>query len=150
MAQSLAKLHLHIVFSTKNRQALIGDAVRTRLHGYLAEVVAVTGSHALVINSMDDHVHILCDLHRTVAVSDLIELIKIRSSRWMKEQGRPGFAWQSGFAAFAVSAGDVPMITTYIERQRDHHRQQSFQDELRDFLRRNHVEWDERYVWADE
>jgi REP element-mobilizing transposase RayT len=121
--------------------------MRERLHGYLAEVVAGTGSHAVAINSVEDHMHVLCDLHRTVAVSTVVERMKSASSKWMQEQGQAAFAWQGGYGAFAVSMGAVAEVVAYIAEQREHHRGRSFQEEMRELLRRNQVEWDERYVW---
>jgi REP element-mobilizing transposase RayT len=149
MSQSLARLHVHLVFGTKNRAPLISDSIRDALHRYLAVVLQNLGCPATLINSVEDHVHILFELGRTVALSTAVEDVKKASSKWIKTQG-PEFAefsWQAGYGAFAVSESNAPAVREYIAGQREHHRVKSFQDEYRAFLERHQISYDERYVW---
>jgi REP element-mobilizing transposase RayT len=149
MPQSLARLHVHLVFSTKNREPFITDGVRDHLHGYMASVLQNLGCAPVLINSMEDHAHLLFDLSRTVALSQAVEDVKKSSSKWMKTNG-PGcaaFAWQSGYGAFAVSESNVEAVREYIANQREHHRVRTFQEEYRGFLKRHGIAYDERYVW---
>ena len=149
MPQSLARLHVHLVFSTKNRERYITDGVREALHAYMASVLQNLGCAPVLINSVEDHVHILFDLSRTVSISQAVEDVKKSSSKWIKTQGPEfaGFAWQSGYGAFAVSESNVEMVREYIARQQEHHRKTTFQEEYRLFLERHRVVFDERYVW---
>lgn len=149
MPQSLARLHIHLIFSTKNRERLISDDVRDSLHAYMATVLQTRGCSPVLINSVEDHVHILFDLARTVTVSSTVEAVKKASSKWIKTQSAAfaSFAWQAGFGAFAVSESNVPAVRDYIAGQQEHHRKKSFQDEYRAFLVRHGVDFDERYVW---
>jgi REP element-mobilizing transposase RayT len=149
MAQSLARVHLHLIFSTKNRQALLLENIRLDLHAYMATVLNHLGCRALLINSMDDHVHLLFDLGRTVSISAAVEEVKKSSSKWMKTKGElfSQFAWQAGYGAFAVSESNVAEVRAYIANQTEHHRQRSFQEEYRSFLERHGLAYDERYVW---
>ena len=103
----------------------------------------------MLINSVEDHVHVLFELARTVAVSAAVEEVKKASSKWIKTQGAEfaGFAWQAGYGAFAVSESNVPAVREYIAGQQQHHRKKSFQEEYRAFLERHRVAFDERYVW---
>ena len=149
MSQSLARLHVHLVFGTKNRAPLISDSIRDALHRYLAVVLQNLGCPTTLINSVEDHVHILFELGRTVALSTAVEDVKKASSKWIKTQG-PEFAefsWQAGYGAFAVSESNVPAVREYIAGQREHHRVKSFQEEYRAFLERHQISYDERYVW---
>jgi hypothetical protein len=57
------------------------------------------------------------------------------------------FAWQSGYGAFAVSQSNLATVQDYIANQTEHHRTRSFQDELRTFLERHGLAYDEKYVW---
>jgi REP element-mobilizing transposase RayT len=149
MPQSLARLHVHLIFSTKHRQRLVTDPVRDSLHAYMATVLRNLDCAPVLINSVEDHVHILFDLARTVSVSQAVEQVKKSSSKWIKTQGAEfaGFAWQAGYGAFAVSEPNVPAVRDYIARQQEHHRRKSFQEEYRAFLERHGVAFDERYVW---
>jgi putative transposase len=102
-----------------------------------------------LINSVEDHVHILLELGRTLNVSRAVEDVKKSSSKWIKTQGAEftEFAWQAGYGAFAVSESNVQAVRDYISDQWEHHRHKSFQEEYRAFLERHHVAYDERYVW---
>ncbi len=104
---------------------------------------------ALIINSVEDHVHVLFILHRTVALSSAVGKLKSSSSKWLKTQSDQlaAFAWQTGFGAFSVSESNVAAVRQYIENQKEYHRKVSFQNELRSFLSKHRVEYDERYLW---
>lgn len=149
MPQSLARLHVHLVFSTKDRVPKISDAVRDSLHAYMGVILKNLGCVPIYINSVEDHVHILTDLSRTVSVSQVIEDVKKTSSKWIKSQGAEfsRFAWQSGYGAFAVSESNVGAVRKYIATQKEHHQKKSFQDEYRQFLRRHRISFDEQYLW---
>ncbi|HEY4930914.1 MAG TPA: IS200/IS605 family transposase [Terriglobales bacterium] len=149
MPQSLARLHIHLIFSTKNREPILHDTVRDSLHRYMATVLQNLGCPPVLINSVTDHVHILFELGRTVAVSNAVEEVKKTSSKWIKTQGPEfaRFAWQAGYGAFAVSQSNVTTVRQYIAGQQQHHRKKSFQEEYRAFLQRHNVPFDENYVW---
>jgi REP-associated tyrosine transposase len=149
MPQSLARLHVHLIFGTKNRAPVLHNAVRELLHRYMAGILQNFGCPPVLINSATDHVHILFDLGRTVAVSAAVEEVKKASSKWIKTQGAEfaAFAWQAGYGAFAVSESNVAAVRKYIEGQQEHHRKQSFQDEYRAFLERHRISFDEKYLW---
>jgi REP element-mobilizing transposase RayT len=149
MPQSLAKNLIHLVFSTKHREPLLADAVRPALQAYLATVFKNLQSPVLALNSVADHVHILFSLHRTVALSIVVEDAKKSSSKWLKTQSPDlaSFAWQAGYGAFSVSESAVETVTRYIDTQAEHHRKVTFQDEFRAFLTKHNLEYDERYLW---
>lgn len=149
MPQSLARIYLHLVFSTKNRAPVINDQIRDPLHGYMATVLKNLGCYANLINSVEDHAHLLFELGRTVGVSKVVEDVKKSSSKWIKTQ--PGgvaiFAWQNGYGVFSVSHSNLETVREYIASQREHHRTRTFQEELRTLLEKHGVAYDERYVW---
>ena len=149
MPQSLACLQVHLVFSTKNRERIISDSVRPTLHAYMATVLQSIDCPADLINSVDDHVHILFNQARTVAISTVVEEVKKASSKWIKTQGSEfaNFSWQAGYGAFSVSESNVQIVRDYIVKQQEHHRRTTFQDEYRLFLERHRVAFDERYMW---
>ena len=149
MPQSLANVHTHLVFSTKNRHPWLTDDVRPALHAYMATVLANLNSPAKIINSVEDHVHILFNLHRTLALSKAVEQVKSSSSKWIKSQSPTleKFSWQSGYGAFSVSESNLPEVSHYISQQREHHRTKSFQEEYLAFLQRHNMDYDEQYIW---
>ena len=150
MSQSLAKVLLHVIYSTKDRDPFLADQeVRRNMHSYLATVFKEYDSPALLIGGVADHVHILCLLSRTHSISEVIREAKRNSSKWIKTQGNrlEKFRWQSGYGAFSVSQSQAAQVKAYISTQERHHQRRSFQDEYRDFLKKYEVEYDERYVW---
>jgi REP element-mobilizing transposase RayT len=115
----------------------------------MAGVLQKIGCEPILINGTEDHVHILCNLSRSITIAELVEEAKKTPSKWMKEQGRAyaDFYWQGGYGAFSVSQSNVERVRAYVASQEEHHRKVSFQDEFRTLCRKHGVEIDERYVW---
>jgi putative transposase len=149
MPQSLACLHVHFVFSTKNREGRLTPDVTERLYPYIGGLTHSFGSALIRGGGMPDHVHLLISLGREVTIADAMRTVKANSSGWIHETfpTLPMFAWQAGYGAFAVSASKVGQVKAYIANQVEHHRNRTFQDEYRTLLRKHGIEWDERYVW---
>jgi len=136
MSQSLSRILIHVVFTTKDRQRFLDESIEGALHAYLATVCREEACHAYRVGGADDHVHVVCTLSRTVTVSKLVEHIKKVSSVWMKERGEEyrTFYWQRGHGAFSIGPGQLEDLVGYISKQREHHKNVSFQDEYRGFL----------------
>jgi REP element-mobilizing transposase RayT len=150
MPQSLSNVILHIVFSTKDRHPFLDSAIRERMHGYLASLCRDLGSTCYKVGGVADHVHVVTSLPRTLTQSDLLENIKKKSSKWIKEIDRTRygkFAWQRGYGAFSVSSSKLDGVVDYVVNQEEHHRKQTFQDEYRRLLAKHGIEYDETYVW---
>jgi putative transposase len=149
MPQSLSKVIIHIIFSTKNREPWLDSAIRPRTHAYLATICRDLGGEALCVGGVSDHIHIVATLPRTLSQAELIEQIKKPSSKWIKAVAARyrGFSWQRGYAAFSVSLSRLEAVLQYVERQEEHHRTHTFQDEYRELLHRHRIGFDEQYVW---
>ena len=151
MPQSLAKILIHLVYSTKDREPwLADDGVRQQLYAYKAAILRDNvDSPALAIGSVDDHIHILLALSRKFAVMKVVEEAKTETTKWIKKQGvqYAGFHWQNGYGAFSVSESNVAQVEAYVRNQAEHHARHTFQDEFRELCRRHGLVVDERYVW---
>ncbi len=149
MPQSLSRVYVHIVFSTKNRKNLIDDNIETSLHEYLGGICKGLGCNPVRVGGYKEHVHILCLLSRKVAQMKLLEELKKQSSKWIKTKGKEyyGFYWQGGYGIFSINPSETDKVIEYIEKQHEHHKHKSFQDEFRAFLKKYKVEYDEQYVW---
>jgi REP element-mobilizing transposase RayT len=147
--QSLACLHVHIVFSTKRREPFITPDLAPRLYSYLGGAARRADSPLIAVGGIADHVHLLVSLGRQTCVADLVRDVKANSSAWVHETfpEHTRFAWQAGYGAFAVSKSNVEAVKLYIARQEKHHGKQNYQNEFREFLTRHEIEWDERHVW---
>ena len=149
MPQSLAKLYVHLIFSTKNRERVIRDDIRRDLHDYMGGTLKGMDCVPIEINTEPDHAHVFFVLGRTVTLSEVVGQLKKSATEWLRARGAggPGFHWQAGYGAFSVSQSPVEDVRDYIRNQREHHRAKTFQDEFRAFLRKYGIEYDERYVW---
>jgi REP element-mobilizing transposase RayT len=150
MAQSLAKLWTHLIFSTKDRFPFLSDKqIRLDIHGYLAQMLRNYDCETLIVGGVEDHVHALFALSRKYSIATVVKEVKRTSSIAIKEKSRKlaKFHWQGGYGAFSVSRSNLDEVIKYIETQEEHHKRVSFQDEYRAFLKAYEVEFDERYVW---
>lgn len=144
MPQSLSNILLHLVFSTKNREPL-----ESELYAYIAAIHKSMACPLLKIGGTENHIDILCRLERVVTVSKLLEEVKKSSSKWIKGKDNrlTDFAWQAGYGTFSIGMSNVKALEHYIAGQKEHHRNQSFEDEYRELLRKYRVRWDEKYAW---
>jgi putative transposase len=149
MPQSITNFLVHLIFSTKNREPLIDAEIKDRLFTYMGAVWAQTGGKPILINGPADHVHVLASLSSTCTIADAVRVLKSNTSKWVHDTfpKRAAFGWQSGYAAFSVSLSASADVRKYVERQDEHHRTVTFQDEYRAFLARHGMAFDERYVW---
>jgi putative transposase len=150
MPQSLSKILVHVVFSTKERRPFLRDkALREELHRYLGGILVNHDCQPLIVGGVEDHVHILSTLSRTVTAAEMVKELKRSSSLWLKTKSADlrDFAWQNGYGIFSIGFSQIEAARTYIARQEEHHRKVSFQDEFREFLCKYEIEFDERYVW---
>lgn len=150
MPQSLAKVLVHGVFSTKDRQPYLTDPqLREEMHCLLGGILGKLGCQPVVVGGVEDHVHLLFAISRTIEIAEAVKELKRQSSLWIKDRdvGMAEFAWQSGYGAFSIGFSQIPTVREYILGQEEHHRKSSFQDEYRSLLRRYEIEFDERYVW---
>lgn len=149
MGQSLVKNYLHIVFSTKNRKPLIDEDIENELYSYLAGICNKLECYPIKVGGYTNHVHVLCNLSKKMALVKLMEELKSHSSKLIKTKGDKysNFYWQDGYGAFSVNPREVEVVVKYIENQKEHHRKKSFQEEFVAFLEKYNVEFDEKYVW---
>jgi REP-associated tyrosine transposase len=147
--QSLAKNLIHLVFSSRNRESPLAEAVREPLCAYAAGVLRDLDSPAIAANAWRDYVHVLFSLSKNLALSQVVMEIKRATSKWLKTNGVEfaNFHRQAGYGAFSIGQSGVAEAIAYIADQPKHHRRKSFEEELRTLLRCYELEFDERYLW---
>lgn len=145
---SYRQIYYHIVFGTKYSQPAIAEAHCEELYKYISGVIESKKSKLYRINSVEDHIHVLTDLHPSVSLADFVKDIKVSTSIWMKESGKfPSFTgWQEGYGAFTCSVRSRDRIIDYIKNQKEHHKKKSFIDEYKGLLTEHEIEFDERYL----
>ena len=149
MPQSFSKILIHTVFSTKNRRPLLHDqSLREELHCYIGGILTNHDCQSILVGGVEDHIHTLSTLSRTMAVAALVKEVKRGSSVWLKTKsaGLADFAWQNGYGVFSIGFSQAG-VRHYIATQDEHHHKISFQDEFRELLKRYGIDFDERYIW---
>ena len=135
MPQSLCKNYIHLVFSTKERKELVPVDLLDIFFHYIGGVVNNIGCNVIIVGGIENHVHILFELARTIALSNAVNKIKSNSSKWIRhEQGVFDFDWQDGYGAFSVGQSNVESVRKYIMNQREHHKKRGFQIRIEIFF----------------
>jgi putative transposase len=149
MPQSLARVLVHLVFSTKNRLPVLAPEIRAELHPYISVVLNNDGCTSLRVGGIEDHVHLFFALSRTRTISQIVENVKTSSSKWLKTRSvaLANFHWQNGYGIFSVSQSHADAVVEYILRQEEHHRNEAFQDEVRRLYKEGNMPFDERFMW---
>ena len=150
MANSYVSLLVHVVFSTTNREPWLSPNVRERLFPYLGGIAKKERMVALSIGGTSDHVHLLISLPSTLSIAQAVQSLKGGSSLWVHQSFAhlAGFSWQEGYGAFSIGISQLEETGGYIEGQEEHHHKTTFQEEYVAFLRKNNVQFDERYVFG--
>ena len=151
MSQSLSKLFVHIIFHIKNSHTKIKKEDKDALYAYIGSIIKDNQSIPVIINGVEDHIHILCVMSKNIPLSKLVEEIKRHSSRWIKTKNDyyAHFAWQGGYGGFSVSPSLYNKTKSYIEKQELHHKKMNFEEEYLLFLKEYGIDYDERYLWSD-
>lgn len=149
MGQTLVKNYIHLVFRTKYSQPYIIPPLEDELYAYIGGICHKLDCQVLEVGGYIDHIHILCNLSKNVSLSTLLKNIKMDSSKWVKTKNPslPKTFWQNGYGAFAVSTSAVDIVRRYIKNQHAHHSRQNYRSEYRHLLKKNEMDFDERYVW---
>lgn len=141
----------HIIIRTKYSDKAFELEKAPELYKYIWGIIKNKGCVLYRINGMEDHLHILCDLHPTVPLADLIKAIKGSSGKWIKASGHfPKFrGWGIKYCALTYSYKEKQIITNYIKNQQKHHRNESFQQEIQRLWREQNIEKDIQWFWKE-
>ena len=149
MPHSFTHILVHYIFSTKDRKQYLTEDIRPRIFDYMGGIARNNDIQPQIINGVEDHVHMLVLLPKTLSIAKAIQLIKGGSSRWIHEEfpDLRHFAWQIGYGAFSVSLSNKENVVNYIKHQKEHHKKKTFKEEFIEFLKKHNIDYDERYIW---
>ena len=151
MANTYTQIHIHAVFGVQNRQSLVKDSWKDELYQYITGIIQKKSHKLIIINGMPDHIHLLIGFRPIQSLSDLIQEIKVSSSKWINQKklmtGK--FNWQEGYGAFSYSKSQLPEVIKYIENQQKHHKVLSFSEEYKRILEKFQIIYDDRYIFKD-
>jgi len=149
MAHSFTNILIHYIFSTKNRVKWIDADIGKRIWRYMGGIAKQNNIVPYAIGGIEDHVHLLVLLPKTISIAKAIQLIKGGSSLWIHSTfpTLKKFGWQEGYGAFSVSYSMKEQVIQYIKNQREHHTRKTFKEEFIEFLEKNNIQYDERFLW---
>ncbi len=149
MANTYSQIYIHLVFSPKNKQALIGKQWKDELEKYITGIVQDHGHKLLAIGSMPDHIHIFIGYNLNHLIPKLVEEIKTSTNSWIKQKrfSKFKFDWQKGYGAFSHSRSQLDTVVNYILNQETHHQGKTFKEEYLEILRKNDVDFNEGYLF---
>ena len=139
----------HIVYGTKNHNGTLDLEHHDELCRYTAGILQNKSCFVYKIGGHTDHLHILTELHPTIALADLVKDIKLAQSKWIKTKRVFSMfeGWQDGYGAFTCSWKDKDRIINYIANQFEHHHCKTFREEYIEMLQHAGIEFDEKYLF---
>ncbi|MGR3810776.1 IS200/IS605 family transposase [Jiulongibacter sp. NS-SX5] len=151
MANSYHQVYLQLVFVVKYREGLLHKDWRKEVFGVIGNLINETGCRTIIVNGVEDHVHCLVSLRPAVSISDLMKVVKAKSSKYINDRrltkGR--FEWQRGYGVFSYAKSQVDTVYRYIQNQERHHQKRTFSEEYLEFLEKFEVEYDEQYLFEE-
>jgi REP element-mobilizing transposase RayT len=149
MADVYSQLYIHLIFSVKNRNALIDEKFEDEIYKYITGIITQQNHKLIAINGMPDHINILIGYSPNSNLSDLVKQIKVSSTKFINEKrfSKYKFNWQSGYGAFSYSKSQLNNIIKYINTQKEHHKKVSFKDEYITFLKKFEIEYKTEYLF---
>ena len=135
------KIWIHLIFSTKNREALITKENKTEIIEHIKTNAKEKDIYIDFINGAKEHIHILLSLGSEQSIAKVVQLIKGESSFWINRNkiSKTKFEWQDEYIALSVSESIVNIVREYIKNQEEHHKITTFAEEYDDFIRKlNH------------
>ena len=135
MANTYHQIYLQTIFAVKYRNAVIDKAWKQTLFGVIGNLINETKCKTIIVNGVADHVHCFFGLKPVVSVSELMQTVKAKSSKYINDHHltKERFEWQEGYGVFSYSQSAFDNAYKYIENQEAHHAKQTFKNEYRGF-----------------
>lgn len=153
MANTFSQIYIHIIFAVLGRHSLIRKEHKDHIYKYITGIIQNKGNKIIAINGTPDHIHIFIGLNPSIKISELVKVVKISSSDFIKSKNWYGgkFKWQEGYGAFSYSRSQIPYVARYIENQEQHHKKKTFKEEYIEMLKKVEIEFNEKYLfeWID-
>ena len=149
MANTYHQVYIQAVFAVKYRAAVLDKKWRANVFGVIGNLINETGCKTIIVNGVEDHVHCFFSLKPTVSISELMKVVKAKSSKYINDNRflLNRFEWQGGYGVFSYSQNQVNTIFNYIKNQEKHHAKSTFQEEYLGILEQFEIPYDERYIF---
>jgi putative transposase len=151
MANTYHQIYLQTVFAVKYRNAVIDNAWKNELLGVIGNLINESNCKTIIVNGVEDHVHCFFGLKPVMSVSDVMKIVKAKSSKYINDHSltKVRFEWQEGYGLFSYGQSQIDAVYKYIQNQEEHHKKQTFREEYVNFLQKFNVPFDEQYIFED-
>ncbi|MEG0849128.1 MAG: IS200/IS605 family transposase [Flavobacterium sp.] len=151
MSNTFHQVYIQAVFAVKYREALITVECKSKILGVIGNLINGTGCKTIIVNGTEDHVHCFFGLKPTVSISELMKIVKGKSSKYINDNQLTisRFEWQEGYGAFSYSQSHIDAVYKYIKNQEEHHKKQNFKDEYFSFLEKFNVKFEQKHVFQN-
>ncbi len=151
MANTYHQIYLQLVFAVKYRKAVLHESWRSEIQGVIGNLINESNAKTLIVNGVDDHIHCLIGLKPVMAVSDLMKIVKSKSSKHINDNNltKTRFEWQEGYGVFSYGQSQIHKVYKYIENQKEHHMKHTFLEEYEELLKIFKIEYDEKYIFHE-
>ncbi|MFN8347640.1 MAG: IS200/IS605 family transposase [Spirosomataceae bacterium] len=151
MANTYHQIYLQTVFAVKYRNAVLDKAWRSKIFGVIGNLINEANCKNIIVNGVEDHVHCFVGLRPAVSVSELMKIVKAKSSKYINDHQltKERFEWQEGYGVFSYGQSQIENVYKYIQKQEEHHKKQTFREEYLEFLRLFKIEYDPQYIFHD-
>ena len=124
MANTYHQIYLQTIFAVKYRNAVIDVAWKETLFGVIGNLINETKCKTIIVNGIEDHVHCFLGLKPVVSVSDVMQTVKAKSSKYINDHKltKESFEWQGGYGVFSYSQSAVESVFKYIQNKEAHHK----------------------------
>ena len=148
MANTYHQIYLQIVFAVKYRTALLEDSWRSKLFAVIGNLINENNAKTITVNGVEDHMHCLITIKPTICISDLMKVVKAKSSKYINDNQltQSKFSWQVGYGVFSYSQSQIDSVYKYINNQKEHHKKESFNKEYLNFINKFNVQYDEKFI----
>jgi putative transposase len=145
---SYTKNLLHLVFTTKNRKNVLAKEIRSQLFSAIGNTLVQNKCKPIIINGVEDHVHVLFGLHPTIALASVVKTVKLDANSFIKEKfPHINFdSWNEGYACFSLNNSDRQRVYDYIVYQEEHHKKVDGKVELMQLLHEHGIDFNELYL----
>ncbi len=149
MAGTYSQIYIQSVIAVQGRTNLLKKSFRDEVCKYMAGIIKNKGQKPIIINGVEDHVHMFVGLKPAMAISDLMRDIKNNTSNFINDHNwiKGHFSWQEGYGAFSYGHSQIDSIYKYILNQEKHHKNKTFKEEYLEFLDKFNVPFEERFLF---
>jgi len=149
MANTYTQINIHAIFAVHGRENILFLKYRNELYKYISGILNHNKQFSLAVNGDRDHVHVFFEMHPTIALSDVIRIVKSNSSKWINDRNfvKGRFSWQEGYGAFSYSRSQRNKVIKYIMNQEKHHNKRTFREEYLNLLKKFQIDFDDHYVF---